>query len=289
MKKISRATGLWIFLGVLVILFGTLVFIAAIPFPGDTVVDYSPTHAGVVAMSMISFALLLIIFIRELIIQFDDDAYNWPSIFGKRADDYLKNKAASPETSEKPSTFKLSKWFWWSMGLIILLIIYFSIKPFIGEMISMYNTSKNYQHAYTQKVQEKAGFYDKMWKTYLQKDKITNVNRETFILVTQIIMENRADGKNITWKWVQENQQTPYSEFTKFYADLSEFITSQREDYFQIEKACQVIAQQNNLLLDTFPNNFYNRMLKCPKIEFEYGMLSDSTRNIFKTKTENLN
>ena len=96
-------------------------------------------------------------------------------------------------------------------------------------------------------------------------------------------MENRADGKNLTWKWLQENQQIPYEQFTIFYADLSDFITKQREGYFSIEKACQVIANQNNTLLDTFPNNIYNHFLKQERINFEYGFLSDSTENVFKT------
>jgi hypothetical protein len=137
-------------------------------------------------------------------------------------------------------------------------------------------------------VEEKAGFYDKLWKTYLQKDKITNINKETFLQVTKIIMENRADGEKVTWKWVQENQQIPYEEFTKFYADLSNFITSQREGYFNIEKECQLIANKNNTLLDTFPNNIYNKFLGCERIKFEYGFLSDSTVAVFKSKKENV-
>lgn len=152
----------------------------------------------------------------------------------------------------------------------------------------MYNSSKKYHNTYTQKIQEKIGFYDKLWKTYLQKDKITNVNKETFLLVTQIIMENRRDGEKVTWKWVQENQQIPYDEFTKFYADLSDFITSQREGYFNIEKECQTIANRNNTMLDTFPNNVYNKIIKLERINFQYGFLSDSTINVFESKKENV-
>ena len=107
-------------------------------------------------------------------------------------------------------------------------------------------------------------------------------------MVTKIIMENRKDGEKITWKWVQENQQIPYDEFTTFYADLSDFITKQREGYFKIEQVCQEIANKNNTLLDTFPNNIYNKVVGCDRIHFEYGFLSDSTENVFKSKKENL-
>ena len=89
-------------------------------------------------------------------------------------------------------------------------------------------------------------------------------------------------------KFVQENQQIPYEEFTKFYADLSNFITSQREGYFNIEKECQLISNKNNTLLDTFPNNLYNKVLGCEKIKFEYGFTSDSTQAVFTSKRENI-
>ncbi len=101
-------------------------------------------------------------------------------------------------------------------------------------------------------------------------------------------MENRRDGQNVSWKWLHENQQIPYEEFTMFYKDLSVFIAEQRKEYFDIEKTCQQIANQNNTLLDTFPNNIYNRYLHQEKIVFEYGFLSDSTNNVFKSKVENL-
>jgi len=88
------------------------------------------------------------------------------------------------------------------------------------------------------------------------------------------------------WKWVQENQQIPYEQFTKFYEDLTIFVASQREAYFGIEKDCQLIANNNNTLLEVFPNNLYNKLLGCQKINFEYGFLSEKTTATFKTKIE---
>lgn len=182
----------------------------------------------------------------------------------------------------------IKKIIWYGVLVVIVFNLFKIGGTFYRDGKVLYNTSKIYHNTYQQKVEEKQGFYDKMWKTYLQKDKITNVNKETFVLVTKIIMENRADGENVTWKWVRENQHIPYEEFSKFYADLSNFITSQREGYFNIEKQCQLISRQNNTMLDTFPNNMYNKVLNLERIVFEYGFLSDSTRTVFETKTENL-
>ena len=87
---------------------------------------------------------------------------------------------------------------------------------------------------------------------------------------------------------MQENQQIPYSEFVKFYADLSNFIETQREDYYQIEVACQKIVYAQNTLIDTFPNNLYNRVLDIKPLQFQYGVLSDSTNNVLRTGIENI-
>ena len=200
----------------------------------------------------------------------------------------LKFLYVKPESGEaiKPLPFK--KIICWIITVAVLLYLFSVIKSAITDCKNIYNKSKLYHNTYVQKVEEKIGFYDKLWKTYLQKEKITNVNKETFIQVTKIIMENRADGKKITWKWLQENQQIPYDEFTQFYADLSDFITGQREGYFSIEKECQTIANKNNTLLDTFPNNMYNKILKCDRIKFEYGFTSDSTDAVFSKGKENI-
>jgi hypothetical protein len=63
---------------------------------------------------------------------------------------------------------------------------------------------------------------------------------------------------------------------------------NEKMTFINIEKSCQIIANQNNTLLDTFPNNVYNKILKLNKINFEYGFLSDSTVSVFTSKKENI-
>lgn len=171
--------------------------------------------------------------------------------------------------------------------LVTLLALIYLLFPLYNKSVTVYNTSKIYQNSYNQKTNQRLGFYDKLWKTYLQKEKITNLNKETFLEVTKLIMENRKDGANVSWKFISENQNIPYQEFTHFYKDLSIFIETQREDYYKLEVACQEVATANNLLLDTFPNNIINKVLRVPNIKFNYGLLSDSTNKVFKEKKEN--
>ena len=174
------------------------------------------------------------------------------------------------------------------LSLTIIGVIYF-ISGLYYTGSNVYNSSIVLTRQYEQKVIQREIFYDKLWKTYLQKQKITDLNKETFIQVSKIIMENRKDGVNVTWKWVHENQNIPYSEFTSFYSDLSKFIETQREAYYNIEVECQTISMNHNMLLDTFPNNIYNKIIRRPHIKYDYGFLSDSTRKIFTTGNENLN
>ena len=183
---------------------------------------------------------------------------------------------------------KKNKIILWSIIVLSILGLYKAIKPSISDSILIYNKSVQYKNLYKQKSDEKMGFYDKLWKVYLQKNQIAELNKDAFIEVTKIIMQGRADGDKVAWKWVQENQQIPYDQFTKFYADLSEFVFSQREAYFNIEKECMNIANQNNTMLDTFPNNIYNKVLKCEKINFKYSFTSKKTKEVFSSEEENI-
>lgn len=202
---------------------------------------------------------------------------------GNLIDDYIcsnsEQKINSKSLSFKPLVI-------WVCVIFICLWAYSFIDTNGKKAVDVYNQSVQYHNEYTQKVQEKLGFYDKMWNIYIQKQKITGLNKDVFVEVTKIIMENRKDGEKVMWKWVQENQQIPYDQFTKFYEDLTIFVASQREAYFGIEKDCQLIANKNNTLLEVFPNNLYNKLLGCQKINFEYGFLSEKTTATFKNKVE---
>lgn len=269
-------------------------------------VEMSWMQMGFCALIIIYLLVMMVLVIWELIYIFDreDTKSPWHNLIKKHKDEEINvnykfnnGREKSEEEIQKQIDLKneikmkakktFKKIIWLAIVLFLAVVLFKSGRTVFTQTVNMFNTSKTYNNNYQQKLEEKEGFYDKLWKTYDTKNSIVELNREMFIEVTTIIMENRADGEGMMWKWVQENQQIPYSEFTKFYADLSDYITSQREAYFAIEKTCQHIARQHNTMLDTFPNNIYNRVfLDIEKIEFEYGFLSDSTRNVFATGNE---
>jgi hypothetical protein len=148
--------------------------------------------------------------------------------------------------------------------------------------VDVYNTSISLKNQYKQKQQEQVSVYDAKFLAFQEKSKIANINRETFVVVTEIIMTNRHDGMNVAWKWTQENQQIPYNEFTSFYRELSGFVSEQYETLSSIEKQKQQLVSTHNSLIQTFPNNLYNWILRIRPIEYSFGYVSDSTLRKFK-------
>lgn len=207
------------------------------------------------------------------------DGYNTK----ERKDEWYDTNANRVALGIKPPFGKIA-------FIILLFIIGYVSLHLYDKYVVIYNPSVVYYKQYDQKTKEREGFFDNMWKTYYTKDRIVSLNKETFIEVTRLVMEARKDGSSVAWKWVRENQPVPYGEFTKFYSDLSSFIEMQRQGYYDLEKQCNAIATAHNMLIDTFPNNLYNRYLVHRKpIVYEYGFLSDSTRKVFKTGNETPN
>lgn len=277
----------------------TILFIAAwllfaylwnVGFPYDTFVPDSHLYEGKYRFGSIHFVFNFVFiigiiagYIAMLVGIYEEDETYLDKILIKNKNN--RYNQYDDDTDKKPINFKgFFKWIIIIVGVLILLI---GIKNITTGMITLYNKSVDYNYAYIQKEQSKSGFYDNMWKSYLQMDKTTNINKDVFIEVAKIAMENRKDGENITWKWVQENQQIPFEEFTIFYQQLNEFIVSKRNEYYNIEVECQKIAYENNKLLDVFPNNLYNKVLRCKHINFEYSFSSDKTDKVFSTKQEN--
>lgn len=181
----------------------------------------------------------------------------------------------------------LSKAFSFGGWLILAIVLYLAYGA-SQKSVFIYNNSIQYTQNYEQKTFSKQGFYDSKWKTQAQKWTLMNINKETFVEVTKIMMGARQDGANVAWKWVHENQRVPYEEFTVFFKELSVYIETWRKEYNDLEVECQQLAKSHNLLIDTFPNNLYNKIIGRPHLKYEYGFLSDSTNKVFSTKKENL-
>ena len=94
-------------------------------------------------------------------------------------------------------------------------------------------------------------------------------------------MSNRKDGQNLAWKWVKENQQIDYKEFTKFYTDLSNFTSERYKENNSLERRKQQIVKEQNVLISTFPGVIYNYFLKFDPLEYKAGFITQETKTLF--------
>lgn len=85
-----------------------------------------------------------------------------------------------------------------------IIILCWFISP-IGAIIKLYNKNIEYTNQLDKQQYARKMFFDKLRKVYLQKYEICELNKNTFLEVTNMIMEGRHDGAQVTWKWLQEN------------------------------------------------------------------------------------
>jgi hypothetical protein len=127
--------------------------------------------------------------------------------------------------------------------------------------ISLKNKSVEYQ-AQSQEIEaNRKSYIENLYVVYQEKKDITNLNKETFMEVTKILMEGRKDGLALSWKWTQENQPVPYSEFSDFYRDLSIFIQAYKQECYLFDVKQAQVKKAHSILLRTFPNSAYNVFL----------------------------
>lgn len=168
------------------------------------------------------------------------------------------------------------------IGILAFLIIIGGVQSVVSPGVNLYNATTKVSLDYDAKVQEQISNYDGYYNAFMDKQQNANINKETFIEVTNIIMQHRQDGQNLAWKWLQENQNIPYSEFTQFYKELSVFISERYADNMRIEREKQQLVRQHNEMLKIFPNNVYNSWLDIEPLKYQAGYISDSTRQRFK-------
>lgn len=168
------------------------------------------------------------------------------------------------------------------LGLVIIALFY-SITVKLYDIATLfYNSVTKYNLEYTELRQNQITTFDNNYLIFRDKSEIANINKETFIIVTEIIMYNRRDGQNLAWKWCQENQQIDYSEFTKFYVDLSNFTQERYKENNQIERRKQQLVKEYNLAISTFPGIIWNYFFKFKPLEYKEGFITKETATLFK-------
>ena len=167
------------------------------------------------------------------------------------------------------------------LGVLVVLILISGISTVFNGFTGIYNKTVNYNLEYKALEQNQITTWDNNYLAFKEKYDIANVNKETFITVTSIIMQARTDGPNVAWKWAHENQNIPYEEFTSFYKDLSNFVVERFAENKVIEQRKQEIVKQHNGLITNFPGIVYNHFLKRPIMEYHFGFISNNSKQLF--------
>ena len=161
------------------------------------------------------------------------------------------------------------------------------ILMFIGSFISFSNEEARLKNTFTQKMNERTAFYDKMWKTLSQKSQIAIKNDSSFYRNVNAIMEGRKDAGQLFMKWVQEsNPNANYNAVGDLYADLSRAVEGQRDGFFMEEKMIQSVVLEHENLISTFPGTFWNIFLGRKSIEYK-PITSDRTDEVMRTGKDN--
>ena len=168
-----------------------------------------------------------------------------------------------------------------AIGVILFAMLFSTCSNFFTKGTEIYNSSVSYKLEYQQLEQNQVTTYDNYYLAFKEKSSLANINKETFIQVTNIIMSARKDGANLAWKWNQENQHIPYEEFTCFYKELSAFASTRFQENNELERSKQTVVRNHNTLLTTYPGIVYNHFIKIEMLKYKEGFVSDSTKVLF--------
>ena len=173
--------------------------------------------------------------------------------------------------------------------VVIIGILLLSLVPLVGGFISFSNDEIDLKNSFTQKIDERTAFYDKMYKVISQKSQIAVKNDQSFKENVNTIMAGRKDAEQVVFKWITEsNPNANYETVSKVYQDLSRAVESEREGFFEQEKMIQDIVKQHSNLIQKFPGSFYNVFLGRDALKYTPVKSSITEEVMQKGKDDNV-
>lgn len=171
--------------------------------------------------------------------------------------------------------------------LSVIAILAILVLSLIGSFVSFSNQEIDLRNRFTQKMEERTAFYDKMWKTLSQKSQIALKNDSSFTRNVDAIMSGRKDSEGVFMKWIQEsNPNANYDQVSILYQDLSRSVEGERDGFFIQEKMIQGIVLEHSNLIGKFPGSLWNSFLGREKLVYK-PITSDRTDEVIKTGKDN--
>lgn len=168
------------------------------------------------------------------------------------------------------------------VAVFIIAITVVSVKnTIINPSIDLHNQTTELRNSYEELTQKQVTNYDGYYLAFQDQFEMAHINKEIFLEATDIIMSNRKDGENVAWKWAQENQNIDFNTFSSFYRQLSQFIRERYQDNMIIEQQKQNTVKKYNTMLEVFPNNILNKIVKVKPLVYKRGYVSDEVKKKF--------
>jgi hypothetical protein len=159
---------------------------------------------------------------------------------------------------------------------------------FGGMLVSFSNQEVALRNKFTQGINTRTSFYDKMWKTISGKAQVALKNDSSFARNVNVIMEGRKDAPQLFMKWVTEtNPNANFTEVSKLYQELSQTIEAERDGFFMQEKTLQDIVLQHSNHIGQFPGSLINGLFFHRDPLVYKPITSDRTDDVMESGKDN--
>lgn len=161
--------------------------------------------------------------------------------------------------------------------LAFLIVTGFSL---VGHGIGLYNQEIQLRNQITAKQEENKSNFDNMWKKIKQSANVADKYKDGLRDVLSAYTKGREKESNqLLMDWTKE--AVPNFD-SSIYKQLNNIIVSSRDDFTLNQKQLIDLNRQHDVLLDTFPNNLYYKVMGIKKIDV-IVVTSTTTDNAFET------
>ena len=164
------------------------------------------------------------------------------------------------------------------IGILTFLLI--SGISIVGKGITLYNQEISLRNQIEAKQQENTAHFDNMWKKIKQTVQVSDKYKDGLKEVLASYTSGRKkESDQLLMDWTKEAIPSFDS---SIYKQLMNIVTASRDDFTLNQKELIDLNRQHDVLLDTFPNNIYYRVLGIEKIKITI-VTSTKTEDAFKT------
>ena len=165
----------------------------------------------------------------------------------------------------------------------ILVFISILVVGVVGKGIGLYNQEITLKNQIVAKQEENKTSFDNMWKKIKQCTNVSDKYKDGLKeVLTAYTNGRKKESSQLLMDWTKEAIPTFDS---SIYKQLNNIIVSSRDDFTLNQKQLIDLNRQHDVLLDTFPNNIYFKVMGINKININV-VTSTKTEKTFEIGKE---